>query len=114
MRTKLLFICSRNQWRSPTAQALFRHDQRYEARSAGTSSVARNRVNSGHINWADQIFVMEPRHRQLLQQRFTNEVLGEPMVVLDIPDDYTFMDPDLVDLIRVRLSAHLEANDGPQ
>ena len=114
MRTKLLFICSRNQWRSPTAQALFRHDQRYEARSAGTSSVARNRVNIGHINWADQIFVMEPRHRQLLQQRFASELLGKPMIVLDIPDDYAFMDPGLVDLIRARLPVHLEANESPQ
>ena len=66
----LIFICSRNKWRSPTAEAIFHNSQRHQARSAGTSASARVKVNETMIDWADLIFVMEQRHRQLLQERF--------------------------------------------
>mgnify|MGYP006387991077 CR=1 FL=1 len=67
---KLLFICSRNLWRSPTAEDMFVGRQRYEARSAGTEPSARRRVNAALLLWANQIFVMEKRHREKLQQQF--------------------------------------------
>ena len=111
MRLKLLFICSRNQWRSPTAEALLRGHIGYEARSAGTSEAARVRVNAGHIEWADRIFVMEKRHRQLLEQRFGHDVKGKSVTVLDIPDEYQANDPELVALLRDRLTSHLEGFD---
>ena len=113
MRTKLLFICSRNQWRSPTAEALFRTSQAYEARSAGTSQQARTRVNDGHIRWADRIFVMEIRHRQLMLDRFGQDLRGRTVTVLDIPDDYRFMDAELTDLLRARLSSLLTDIEWP-
>ena len=108
MRTRLLFVCSRNRWRSPTAEALFHGNPAYEARSAGTSEAARVRVNEGHIRWADRIFVMEKRHRQLLEQRFGHDLREKNVTVLDIPDEYQAMDPELVELLRDRLSSHLE------
>lgn len=108
MRTKLLFICSRNQWRSPTAEALFKASQLYEARSAGTSPQARTRVSDGHIRWADRIFAMEKRHQQLLTERFGDLLAAKPITVLYVPDDFRFMDPDLVELLRSRLSHLLE------
>lgn len=106
-RTKLLFVCSANKWRSPTAEALLRNHPRYDARSAGTSQAARVRITDKHIRWADRIFVMETRHRDLLRQRFHRELGSKFLTVLDIPDIYTYMDPDLVDLIHARLSPHL-------
>lgn len=106
MRTKLLFVCSRNQWRSPTAEAMFKRCEGYEARSAGTSSSARTRVNEGHIDWADEIFVMEKRHRDVLRQQFSAALAGKPVCVLDIPDEFQFMDPDLIDLLRQQLASH--------
>ncbi|MBC8039317.1 MAG: protein tyrosine phosphatase, partial [Opitutaceae bacterium] len=48
MKTKLLFLCSRNQWRSPTAEALFKNHARYDARSAGTENGARIKVTACH------------------------------------------------------------------
>ena len=113
MRTKLLFICSRNQWRSPTAEALFKGSETYDARSAGTSPQARTRVSESHIRWAGRIFVMEKRHRQLLMERFGGDLRGKPVTVLDIPDEFQFMDPDLVDLLRARLAAHLDIEQQP-
>jgi predicted protein tyrosine phosphatase len=61
-REQLLFVCSRNQWRSPTAEALFKDSDLYVAKSAGTSDSARIKITPGLINWADCIFVMEKRH----------------------------------------------------
>ena len=107
MKTKLLFVCSRNQWRSPTAEALFRDDPRYEARSAGTENGARIKLNAGHIGWADLIFCMEKSHASRVSDRFAAELGDKPLIVLRIPDDYEFMDPVLLDLLRTELSAHL-------
>lgn len=107
MRIKLLFVCSANKWRSPTAETLFRKHPDYDVRSAGTASGARVRITENHIAWADQIFVMENRHRQFLQQRFNVLLQEKPLTVLDIPDDYPYMDPELIDLIYARLSPHL-------
>lgn len=103
-RQKLLFICSRNQWRSPTAAALFKNSQRYEARSAGIAKNARIKVTPGLLGWADQIFVMERRHRDRLQQRYAAAIVNKPTIVLEIPDIYTFMDTALVELLQAKLS----------
>ena len=107
-KTKLLFVCSRNRWRSPTAAALFRGHPRYEARSAGTENGARVKVTAGHLGWADVIFCLERKHADRLRARFPEELAGKPVVVLRIPDDYGFMDPTLVELLRSALAAHLE------
>jgi predicted protein tyrosine phosphatase len=107
MKTKLLFLCSRNQWRSPTAEALFHDHPRYEARSAGTENGARLKLTAGHIGWADRIFCMEKKHATRVLERFTAELGDKPIVVLRIPDDYQFMDPALVEHLRSELSAHL-------
>lgn len=107
-RTKLLFVCSRNLWRSPTAEALFRDHPQFEARSAGTENGARIKLTAGHVGWADWIFCMEKKHAARVEERFLTELGDKPLVVLRIPDDYRFMDPALIDLLRTELSAHLE------
>ena len=104
----MLFVCSRNYWRSPTAEALFRGHPRYEARSAGTENSARVKVTAGHVGWADMIFCMEKKHADRLREKFPEELSGKPLVTLRIPDDYEFMDPALLDLLRGELAAHLE------
>lgn len=108
MKTKLLFVCSRNQWRSPTAEALFKDHPAYDARSAGTENNARIKVTAGHIGWADQVFCMEKNHAARVAERFGTELGDKPLIVLRIPDDYEFMDPTLIDLLRTELSAYLE------
>lgn len=108
MKTKLLFICSRNRWRSPTAEALFRNHPRYAARSAGTEAGAAVKVTAGHVGWADVIFCMERKHADRLRERFASEIADKPLVTLRIPDDYERDDPELIALLREELSAHLE------
>lgn len=105
--TKLLFVCSRNRWRSPTAERLFDGVHGCRARSAGTEDAARVRVTAGHIGWADRIFVMEKKHLRRLRARFGDTLAGKPVVCLHIPDDYEFMQPELVALLEAAVTPHL-------
>lgn len=97
---KLLFVCSRNRWRSPTAEKVFDGIDGIQARSAGTETGARIKVTAGHIGWADLIFVMEKKHLRRLQERFPDELADKRVVCLNIPDDYQFMQPELVALLQ--------------
>ena len=96
----LLFVCSRNQWRSPTAEKIFGDQSGFSTRSAGTSSSARKRVSAADIDWADVILVMEKRHRELLLKDYSHQLRLKQLHVLDIPDQYEFMDPELVEELR--------------
>jgi len=95
-RPNVLFICSRNEWRSRTAETLFRNSQQMSVKSAGTSKTARIRVSRSLIDWSEIIFVMEPKHRTILQDQFGEALMGKRLIVLDIPDEYRYMDEDLV------------------
>ncbi len=103
----LLFVCSRNQWRSPTAEEIFKNNQEHQAKSAGTEPSARIKITEKLITWADIIFVMEKKHKERLKQRFATVVDEKEVIVLDIPDDYQFMDEELVDLIKLSVSPYL-------
>lgn len=104
----VLFICSRNQWRSPTAEQVFRRWPGVSARSAGTSPHARRTVSVDDVRWADVIIVMEPKHRRQLIARFPRPLNKREVHVLDIPDDYRFMDPELVELLEAMVPPLLE------
>jgi predicted protein tyrosine phosphatase len=97
---KILFVCSRNQWRSPTAEQVWRKHPHVLARSAGTSPNARHPVSSADLHWADVIMVMEEKHKARLIKEFRNAVQGKPIHVLDIPDEYKYMDPELVEQLK--------------
>jgi predicted protein tyrosine phosphatase len=107
---KLLFVCGRNRIRSLTAERLFDGDARYQVRSAGTSADARVRVTAGHLGWADVVFVMEKRHRDLLRARFPDVLAEKRVVCLFVPDEYSFMAEDLTDVLISRLSPHLDVS----
>ena len=97
---KLLFLCSRNRWRSPTAEWIFHGMDGLQARSAGTEQGARVKVTAGHLGWADIIFVMEKKHLRRLREKFAGELTGKRVVCLNIPDEYQFMQPELVDRLE--------------
>jgi len=71
-----------------------------QARSAGTANSARIKVSTKLLNWADLVFVMEKKHRQQLQQRFPEIYHQKQIVVLDIPDEFQFMDEELIQMIE--------------
>lgn len=102
----LLFICSRNQWRSPTAERVY-SQKGFKARSAGTNSNAKRSVSVKDIHWATHIFVMQKKHKQRLISKFNRQLIGKKIIVLDIPDDYQFMDTELVSILNDCVEYHL-------
>ncbi len=101
----ILFVCSMNQWRSPTAEAIFKNGSIHSVRSAGTSGSARIKVSQPLIDWADMIFVMEKQHKQILKERFHTD---KQIILLDIPDEYWFMDPELIEMLKTSVAPYLE------
>lgn len=100
MPVNLLFVCSQNKWRSPTAEAIYRHDSRVNVRSAGTSSSARKQISEKDLQWADLILVMENKHKKAIANQYRYLDLP-PIIVLDIPDDYQYMSHELVKMIQI-------------
>lgn len=96
----VLFVCSRNRWRSPTAERIFSRDPKLSVRSVGTSRKANRTVTEQDIRWANIVVVMEHKHRDRLRASFPRAMQYKTSHVLDIPDDYAFMDPALVEQLE--------------
>jgi predicted protein tyrosine phosphatase len=54
------------------------------------------------------IFCIEKKHAAAVRERFASELGDKPLVVLRIPDEFEFMDPALIDLLRSELATHLD------
>ncbi|HLO48182.1 MAG TPA: hypothetical protein VK211_07140 [Kamptonema sp.] len=106
-RTKILFICSQNKLRSLTAEKMFENSS-YAVKSAGTEKGARVRVTEGHIGWADAIFVMEKRHSDRLRSKYRDILTDKKIICLHIPDNYEYMEPELIEILEAKLSPYIE------
>jgi len=104
---RVLFVCSRNRLRSPTAEAVFSNRSGVEALSAGTAPDAETPVSAELIEWADTIFAMEAVHRRRLQSQFGRLLENKKIIVLGIPDRYQYMDPELVAILLNRITPFL-------
>lgn len=103
----VLFVCSQNRLRSPTAEQVFSSNSAINVASAGTNNDAETPLTSELVQWADIIFVMEKTHRNKVQKRFKAHLKTTRLICLDIPDEYEFMDDELVQLLKVRVSHFL-------
>ena len=102
----VLFVCTANQQRSPTAEKLYRDDPRFSVDSAGTEALFMSkRVTPERLEWADLVVVMEERHARTIRSRFSKEARKVRMVVLGIPDIFEYMDERLQREIRDRFEA---------
>ena len=104
---RILFICSQNRLRSPTAEAIFSTSDDIEVSSAGLNNDADTPLTSEVVEWADLIFVMEKTHRNKLQKKFRTNLNGKKVICLDIPDEYDYMDPILVKLLQSKVARFL-------
>ena len=109
---KVLFICSRNRLRSLTAETIFAKVPGIQVRSAGTQPDARIVVSDGHIGWADVIFVMERSHAARLQQKFGDALDGKQVITLHIPDDYEYMQQELIDELENKVGQYIDLGHG--
>ena len=110
MRRNILFICTQNRLRSPTAEQVFAEWPGVETASAGLGNDAEVPVSPELLAWADMIFVMEKAHRNRLSAKFARHPNGKRVICLDIPDDYDFMDPMLICLLKQKVVRFLPAN----
>ena len=100
---RLLFICSQNRLRSPTAEQFFSQWPGVEAMSAGLNHDAVTPLSTDLIEWADNIIVMEQAHKNKLSKKFHGHLSGKRIVVLGIPDEYDYMQPELIRLLQSRV-----------
>ncbi|MBI1402685.1 MAG: phosphotyrosine protein phosphatase [Porphyrobacter sp.] len=100
---RYLFVCGKNRLRSPTAEHLFSSVPGIETLSAGINRDADEPLTDELVVWADIIFVMERTHRKKVQTKHRAALGDKRVVVLGIPDDYTFMEPALVALLRAKM-----------
>ena len=104
---RVLFICSQNRLRSPTAEQVFSSWPGLEVASAGLNTGAETPVSAELIDWADLVFVMEKSHRNKLSKKFRACLKRKRVICLDIPDDFEYMDPTLVKLLSIKVSPFL-------
>src|SRR5689334_1098229 len=104
---RVLFVCRHNRMRSATAERLFCKRADLDVRSAGTAADALTRVNQLMLEWADLIFIMDDQQRRSLQQQFGTHPALERLICLDIPDEFGFLQPELVDLLQTRTAPYL-------
>jgi predicted protein tyrosine phosphatase len=106
----VLFVCSQNRLRSPTAEQVFSSWPGIEVASAGTNNDADNPLTKELIEWADLVFVMERSHRNKLQKKFKESLNGKRIICLEIPDEYEYMAPVLVRLLEMKVTKFLPAD----
>lgn len=100
---KVLFVCSRNRLRSPTAEAVFCTYKNIQAISAGTNHDAETPLSGDLIEWADVVYVMESKHKAKVTRQFGKLLRNKKVIVLGIPDNYEFMQDELVALLKMKL-----------
>ena len=100
MKEKVLFVCSQNYLRSPTAELEFKNDPLIWPRSAGTDADAICPVTVGLLQWADVVVCMERKHAKAVEKIFKHPCIR----VLNVPDEYDFNDPALRSLLRHRVT----------
>jgi len=104
---RVLFLCSQNRLRSPTAEQVFSMYAGLDVASAGLNHDAETPVTPELIEWSEIIFVMERAHRSRLSKRFARWVGDRRVICLDIPDEFEYMDPALVKILKARVLRHL-------
>jgi len=104
---KLLFVCTENKLRSPTAEEVFSAYPGVEAIGCGTNSDAETPLSGDLIEWADVVLVMEKIHKSKVSQKYKEQLKGKRLVCLDIPDHYKRMQPELIQLLQARVPRYV-------
>jgi predicted protein tyrosine phosphatase len=97
---RVLFICSQNRFRSPTAERVFADYEGVETASAGLNHDAEVPLTGDLVEWAELIFVMEKTHLNRLNKKFKPLLRDKRVHVLGIPDEFEFMDAALIEMLE--------------
>lgn len=89
--------------RSATAHKIYADDMRFEVKSAGTDKTAETVISQDLLTWADTVIVMEKHHRNFIRQNFPDIYMNKKIVCLYIPDDYGFMQNELIYILKEKV-----------
>jgi len=109
LRHHVLFVCTANIQRSPTAENLFQgwHD-RWEAKSAGILPDPEGTLLTQElIDWADLVLVMETIHAYHTNAHFNCN--PNKLRILGIRDRYFRDDPELIQELTEKVTPILDA-----
>lgn len=101
-KKKILFVCTINRMRSATAHEIFKDNTRFHVNSAGTDSGAARVLTQELLDWADSVIVMEKHHRNMIRKKFPETYKSKKIVCLYIPDEYDFMQPELIEILKYK------------
>ena len=104
-KRKVLFVCGRNVDRSPTAESMFKIIESLEVKSAGVSYRATVPLTKDLIKWADEIYVMEFKHQQVVLKIVPSA--WKKLECLEIPDVYYRDQPELRQLIVEKMKPYI-------
>ncbi len=107
MRKNMLFVCEKNGPRSKTAEVLFFENMDINPKSAGLTPDSEQRLSHPRIRWADIVFVMDQPEADAVRAKFAKSLADKPLVVLDIPDDFIYLQQPLVALLQKRVAPYL-------
>ena len=105
-RPNVLVVCGRNKRRSRTAEYIFKNDSRFNIRSVGLSFQSERKITEKDLTWSNSILVMEKNQKNKIREIYN--FLELPKIeVLDIPDEFDYLDPELVEILTTKINLHL-------
>lgn len=104
---KVLCVCSAGLLRSPTAAKVLYDEYGYNTRACGVNEeYALIPLTELLLAWADEIVFMNHEHLEEAEEKFGK--ITTNLLVLEIPDKYPYMDPELQELIFERYKKQSE------
>ncbi|MGA2791633.1 MAG: phosphotyrosine protein phosphatase [Candidatus Bathyarchaeia archaeon] len=104
LKRNVLFICTANLQRSPTAESLFQNwGGSLETKSAGINPVSGGTLLTQElVDWADLILAMEAVHAYYVTAHFKCD--SSKIRVLGIRDQYYRDDPELIQELKEKIA----------
>ena len=98
---KVLCVCSAGLLRSPTAAFVLAKEYGYNTRAVGLEKeFALICIDDVLLEWADEVVCMTSD-----QQKALSLLTNHPVKCLDIEDSFSYMDPELIELILQKYEA---------
>ncbi len=104
-KKNVLFVCTGNLDRSPTAEQLYKDRNDLEVKSAGTHWSAPRILTGDLIEWAEIVFVMEEHHQKFIINWMPE--VSNKVIVLGIENKYLNNDPELIRILRLKIDPFL-------
>lgn len=105
----MLFVCTKNQVRSLTAQQVYRGRPDLEVRSAGLRDYATVPLTGELLQWADLVFVFSRRQQRVVEARFRDTAENKRVVCLHLPDRFEYKSTELIQKLTGKLRPYLGA-----